>query len=428
VNILHVVQRYPPAVGGSETWCREIAQRSAAAGDTVKVLTLDVLDEEEYWHEPPIEGRTLAVGRLTWDGAVLVRRYARSLPVHTLYHSLLKVVLDRWLGVYAYGPHSVEMYGRLLSEARAADVVHLHTLPHSHNFAGYLAARLRGKRVVITPHFHPGHPHYERPIHYWLLRRCDAVIAVSEWERSYLASKGVDAGRIVVTGNGVDAEDYRPHDVARFRAELLRAHGLAEDVRAVVFLGRKLEYKGIATLVDAFERLPGRHDAALFLAGPSSPWFDDYHRGLHGRDRARVIDVGTLSHADKVHLLHMADVLVLPSRFEAFGIVLLEAWACGKPVIAAATGAMPGIVGDGGLVFEYGDAAELARQLERVLDDAELAGAMARNGRRRLLERYTWDRVAAAAREAYAATPPAGPLASCATRPASDRTESRTAG
>ena len=426
MKILHVVQRYPPAVGGSETWCREIARRSAAAGDTVKVLTLDVLDEEEYWNEPVIEGHTLAVGRLGWDGGVLVRRYARSLPVHTLYHSLLKVVLDRWLDIYAYGPHSVEMYGHLLSEARAADVVHLHTLPHSHNYAGYVAARLGGKRVVITPHFHPGHPHYERWIHYRLLRRCDAVIAVSEYERGYLASKGIDAARIVVTGNGVDVDDYRPRDVARFRADLLRAHGLPDNVRAVVFLGRKLEYKGIATLVEALERLQGRHDAALFLAGPSSPWFDAYYRDL--RDRARVIDLGTLAHADKVDLLHMADVLVLPSRFEAFGIVLLEAWACGTPVIAAATGAMPGIVADGGFVFDYGDAGDLAVKLARLLDDPGLAREMARRGRTRLLERYTWDKVAAAAREAYVAAPPAEASSNRARRPASDRTESRTAG
>jgi glycosyltransferase involved in cell wall biosynthesis len=403
VKILHVVQRYPPAVGGSETWCREVCQRSATAGDTVKVLTLDVIDEEEYWSDAPVARRTLGLGRLAWDHEVLVRRYRRSLPVHTLYHSLLKVVLDRWCGIYAYGPHSIEMYGHLLSEVRAADVVHLHTLPHSHNFAGFLAARLRGKRVVITPHFHPGHPHYERWSSYWLLKRCDAVIAVSDWERGYLAGKGVDAEKIVATGNGVDLDAYRPDDPARFKAELCRAHGLPPDARVIVFLGRKLAYKGIATLVDAVKRLPADRGAALCLAGPSSPWFDEYHRALPAADRARVIDLGTVSHADKVDLLHAADVLVLPSRFEAFGIVLLEAWACGTPVIAAATGAMPSIVGDGGAVFEYGDDAQLALELGRLLDDARLAGEMARKGRERLLERYTWDTIAAAAREAYVA-------------------------
>jgi glycosyltransferase involved in cell wall biosynthesis len=401
VKILHVIHRYPPAVGGSEVWCRELGQRLTAAGDEVKVLTLDVIEEEEYWRDPAVERCIVRLGRLAWDKGVLVRRYHRSLPVHSLYHSLLKVVLDRWLRIYFYGPHSLEMYGHLLSEVGKADVVHLHTLPHPHNFVAYLAARLRGKRVVITPHFHPGHPHYERWSNYWLLKRCDAVIAVSEYERDYLARMGVEAARIVTTGNGVDVEDYSPSDVDAFKAALLETHGLARDVRAIVFVGRKLEFKGIATLVDAVRRLSGPRDVALFLAGPSSPWFDDFYGRLPAEDRRRIIDLGVLSHADKVDLLHLADVLVLPSRHEAFGIVLLEAWACGTPVIAAAAGALPSVVGDSGFVFEPGNDADLAAKIERMLDDPELARQMARRGRERLLQRYTWDKIATTARKAY---------------------------
>jgi glycosyltransferase involved in cell wall biosynthesis len=401
VKVLHLIQRYAPAVGGSETWCREVCQHLADAGDEMKVLTLDVIEEEEFWREPPVERCANRLGRLDWDNRVLVRRYRRSLPVYSLYHSFLKIVLDRWLRIYFYGPHSVEMYGRLLSEVRAADVVHLHTVPYPHNFFGYAAARLCGKRVVITPHFHPGHPYYERWSNYWLLKRCDAVIAVSEYERDYLSAKGVDPERIVTTGNGVNVDEYRAGDVRRFKAELWSAHGLPEPARAILFLGRKLEYKGIATLAEAFRRLPPRLDPVLFLAGPSSPWFDEFYRTLPAVDRNRIIDLGAVSHADKVHLLHLADALVLPSRFEAFGIVLLEAWACGTPVIATAAGAMPSIVGDGGLVFQSGNAADLAEKMERLLEDPVLASRMARRGRERLLERYTWGKIAAAVRTAY---------------------------
>jgi len=347
VKVLHLIQRYPPAVGGSETWCRELCQRLAASGDQVKVLTLDVDEEEEFWIDPPVERCTTRLGRLAWDGRVLVRRYRRSLPVYHLYHSLLKVVLDRWFGMYFYGPHSLEMYGRLLAEVRATDVVYLHTIPYPHNFVGYVAARLCGKPVIITPHFHPGHPYYERRSNYWLLRHCDAVVVISDYERDYLAGRGVDATRIVATGTGLDVDDYRPSDVWRFRTELLAAHGLSEQSRVIVFLGRKLEYKGIATLVEAFKRLPARLDAVLLLAGPSSPWFDEFYRGLSAHDRTRIIDLGVVSHSDKVQLLHVADTLVLPSQFEAFGIVILEACACGTPVMTASIGAMPSIVGDG---------------------------------------------------------------------------------
>ena len=390
MKVLHVIQRYPPAVGGSETWCRELCQYLAATGDEMKVLTFDVVEEEEFWRDPPIDQCIIRLGRLAWDDRVLVRRYKRSLPVYSLYHSLLKVVLDRWLRVYFYGPHSIEMYGSLLREVRNTDLVYLHTIPYPHNFFGYLAARLCGKPVVITPHFHPGHPHYERWANYWLLKRADAVIVISEYERDYLAGKGVDATKIVTTGTGLRPDEYRATDTARFQVELRQGHGWSEHTRAILFLGRKLEYKGIATLVEAFKRLPRDLDAVLLLAGPSSPWFDEFYRRLPAADRARIIDLGAVSHPDKVHLLHLADVLVLPSRFEAFGIVILEAWACGTPVIVASSGAMPSIVGQGGLAFEHGNAAELAERLQRLLDDAELARGMARQGHQRLLERYTW--------------------------------------
>jgi glycosyltransferase involved in cell wall biosynthesis len=262
-------------------------------------------------------------------------------------------------------------------------------------------ARLQQKRVVMTPHFHPHHPHYERWANYWLLKRCDMVIAVSDYEREYLSSRGLDARRILVTGNGVHLEAYRPKDLPRFRAELVRRHGLSERTKIVMFVGRKLEYKGIATLVDAFRRLSVEEDVALLMAGPSSPWFEEYYGTLSEKDRERIIDLGTVPEQAKVNLLHLADVLVLPSRFEAFGIVFLEAWACGTPVIGAARGAIPSVVGEGGLTFEYGNARDLADKLGIVLNEPARARAMIVQGQRRLSEKFTWEKIARATRSAY---------------------------
>jgi glycosyltransferase involved in cell wall biosynthesis len=401
VKVLHLIQRYPPAIGGSETWCREVSRYLTSVGDEVKVLTLDILAEEEYWRDPPLHQWTLQLGRVDWDDAVLVRRYRRSLPVHLVYHLLFKRVLDKTLRIYFYGPHSGEMYGRVFAEAATADVVHLHTIPYPHNFIGYLAARLRKKRVVITPHFHPEHPHYERWSNYWLLRRCDAVIAVSEYERDYLVKKGVDPARVVVTGNGVHIQDYVAHGLEQFEAELRRRHYLSSATKIILFVGRKLEYKGIATLVAAVRDLSAAEDVALLLAGPSSNWFEEFYGALSPTAQERIIDLGTVSDQEKINLLHLAEVLVLPSRFEAFGIVFLEAWACGTPVIGAATGAIPGVIGEGGLTFPYGDAPQLAEKLRTMLHDDDLVHAMASRGKQRLLSKFTWDHIGRLTRESY---------------------------
>ncbi len=343
----------------------------------------------------------MQLGRIDWDDGVLVRRYKRSLPVHTVHHLLLGLLFDRILRIYFYGPHSIEMYGRLFAEVKGVDVVHLHTMPYPHNLIGYLAARLFKKRVVITPHFHPSHPHYERWCNYWLLKRCDAVITVSAYERDYLVKQGVEAGKIVVTGNGLHREDYRRKDHSRVREELMSKYQLSASTKVIVFIGRKLEYKGIKTLVEAFEQLSDNHDVSLFLVGPSSPWFEDFYGKLTPRERARIIDLGVISHDDKVNLLHLADVLVLPSQYEAFGIVFLEAWACGTPVIGSARGAIPSVIGDGGLTFEYGDAADLAAKLDMVLNNNRGARAMALHGQRKLSDQYTWEKIGMAVRKTY---------------------------
>jgi glycosyltransferase involved in cell wall biosynthesis len=401
VKILHIIQRYPPALGGSETWCREVARYLCSVGDEVKVLTLDILSEEEYWRDPLPPQLTTRLGRIDWDGGVLVRRYRRSLPIHFVHHLLFKLVLDRALRIYFYGPHSAEMYGRLFREVAAADAVHLHTIPYPHNLVGYMAARLRRKRVVITPHFHPGHSHYERWSNYSLLKRCDSVIAVSEYECDYLVSKGLDRRKILVTGNGVHVEDYLPKDLSCFQAQLVRRYGLSPTTKVIVFVGRKLEYKGIATLVDAYRSLSADGDIALLMAGPSTSWFQGYYAKLSQREWERIIDLGTVSEQEKVNLLHLADVLVLPSRFEAFGIVFLEAWACGTPVIGAATGAIPSVIGEGGLTFEYGNARDLADKLKVVLYKTELARQMVLLGQRQLVENFTWEKIGRATRTAY---------------------------
>jgi glycosyltransferase involved in cell wall biosynthesis len=382
-----------------------VSQYLSGLGDDVKVLTLDILDEEDYWRNPAYDRWHMQLGRVDWDNGVFVRRYKRSLPIHLLHHLVFRVILDKLLRIYFYGPHSVEMYGRVFAEARVADVVHLHTIPYPHNFIGYLAARLCRKRVVMTPHFHPDHPHYERWSNYWLLRHCDAVIAVSDYESRHLAGKGVDPSKIIVSGNGVHLREYVAHDLGPFEAELRRRYRLSSSSNIILFLGRKLEYKGLVTLVDAVRQLSTVDDVVLLLAGPSSAWFETFYGTLAGSDRERIIDLGTVSDQEKINLLHLARVLVLPSRFEAFGIVFLEAWACGTPVIGAATGAIPSVIGKGGLTFPYGNAPQLAEQLRTLVHNRHLAHAMALEGQQRLRSKFTWEHIGRLTRESYRPAP-----------------------
>jgi glycosyltransferase involved in cell wall biosynthesis len=390
MRILNIIQRYPPSVGGSETWCREICSHLARCGDEVRVLTMDVDREEEYWREPQLESRTSVMGRFALDDGIEVRRYHRSLPIHSVYHGIYKRVLDNLFNLYFYGPHSIEMYGRMWREIRRTDLIVLHTIPYPHNFIGYCLGRAFGKRIAIVPHFHPDHPHYERPSNYWLLRNCDVILTVSEFEREYLQARGVPPEKLHVTGNGIHPEKYMPTKLEEFRAHLMRTHGLTAQDRVVTFVGRKLEDKGVGYLIEAVRSLRRDMPLKLFLAGPGFDWFDEYYKSLTPDERKFVIDLGVLSHQDKVNLLHMTDLLVLPSKYEAFGIVFLEAWICGAPVLGTDRGAMPEIIADAGWVCEFGSAGDLGEKIAASLNDPAQRQQCAIAGKAKVLGGYTW--------------------------------------
>lgn len=399
MKMVHVIQRYPPAVGGSETWCQEICRYLARKGHHIRVLTLNINREEEFSREPFDHERTIAFGKMILDHDVWVRRYRRSLPIPVISFFVYKLLLNKVFNFYFVGPHSTEMYGRMWREIREADVVFLHTLPYSHNYVAFALAKLFEKKTVVVPHFHPGHPHYERKSHYWLLRHCDAVITVSEFEKHYLESKSVPAEKLFVTGNAIHPEEFLPQDLEGFKSRLQAKYSLQPEDCLVVFIGRKTEYKGVAHLIRAVKDLMSKMPIRLFMVGPGFDWYYDLYNALSEKEKSHIIEMGVLSHQEKVNLLHLSELLVLPSQYEAFGIVFLEAWICGTPVVGTTEGAMPGVVGEEGFLCRFGDEESLKATLLEALSDRYRLKEMGARGKAKVLERYTWDRIGAKVQE-----------------------------
>lgn len=395
MKIINIIQRYPPAVGGSETWCQEVSRYLAEQGHNVKVLTLNIDKEEEYWRVQTQRTRTRSFGKMDYDKGVLVRRYKRSLPIHYFHHLFLGKILDKMLKIHFYGPHSSEMYGKMWREIRNSDIVFLHTIPYPHNFIALLIAKILGKKTVITPHFHPGHPHYERRINYWLLRKCDAVIAVSPFEKKYLIKKGIDNQKIYVTGNAIHPERYIPQQIEDYKKRLINEYGVKSDDKILIFIGRKIPDKGIKYLIDSVKILNEKMPIKLFLVGPASDWYYELINSLSPYEKKIIIDLGTISQQEKVNLLHLSDLFVLPSKYEAFGIVFLESWICGTPVLGSDQGAIPSIIEEEGYICKFGDTNDLVDKIEMALSDSEGLKQKGLEGKNKTLKKYTWDIIGA---------------------------------
>ena len=244
----------------------------------------------------------------------------------------------------------------------------------------------------------------------------DAVLASCTVEASQLTELyGADPDRIVIVAPGVEHAFFAPGD----RAQARRAVGLDPEVPLLLFVGRIQPLKGPSLAVEALAELrrgasdeaapaaasvaggPRSASAALVvIGGPSGP---------HGADELAAIDRAVAAHGleGAVHMLppqphemlstyfRAADVCVVPSHSESFGLVALEAAACGVPVVAAAVGGLTTIVRNGasGYLVEGRAPADFAGPIASILDDAEVAARLGRRAAARA-RGYTWRRAA----------------------------------
>jgi len=404
LKILNIIQRYPPAVGGSEFWCRNICDFIGNKGVIVNVATISLYDIDEINKGLPQEETGVRLGPHDYEGNVFVNRYKlwtfwRKVP----YVAFIRFLLFR-LGlektevglIFKISPHSFEMYRRLFYAVREADIIHLHTLPYFHNLVGFYLAKLHRKRIVITPHFHPGHKHYEQKRWFKMMNACDSIIAVSRYEKEYLVGKNLDPEKIFVTGNTLFEESaYNSQILGSLRKELFEKHGVCERSKKILYLGRKETYKGIGFLIEAAEQLAATKniDISLFLAGPASFEFENAYPDPGGSNGLKLLDFGYVSEEDKQVLLQACDVLVLPSQFEAFGIVFLEAWKYKKPVIGTRVGGIPEVIDGAGLCVEYGNVDDLKEKLNTILRDETLARRLGEAGEKKLKKMYSKEKI-----------------------------------
>lgn len=264
---------------------------------------------------------------------------------------------------------------------------HAAHLVHCHDWMTVLAgARLRqttGTPLVYNVHL-PQAKGLRGVLENLGLLAADVVLVNSQAVRRELLARGLPVRRIEVLPNGVDPEVFRP------------AADWPSDGGYVLFVGRLVAQKGVENLLRAFGAVLRRcPESRLVLAGDGELelYLGRVARHLGFPDRVQF--VGWQTGAALVELYQRARVVVIPSLYEPFGLVALEAMACGRPVVASRIGGLEEVLGDGveGYLVELGDHLELARRLARLILDRELRERMGAAARRRATG-FGWNRVA----------------------------------
>jgi glycosyltransferase involved in cell wall biosynthesis len=227
------------------------------------------------------------------------------------------------------------------------------------------------------------------------IRRASQLIVVSEQSRrDLLELYPVDAERVSVIPLGVDTAVFRPAGADAVDA-VRRRYGI--DGPYLLSLTGIEPRKNIPALIRAFVSLPEDVRPLLVLAGPVAPWnpagwnlVRPVLDRLPPRVRERIVVTGYVSEAEKVALLGGAEALVYPSLYEGFGFPVLEAMACGTPVLTSNVSALPETAGDAALLVDPRDEAAIAEGMQRLLVDDALRERLRAAGPARA-SRFNWD-------------------------------------
>jgi glycosyltransferase involved in cell wall biosynthesis len=297
------------------------------------------------------------------------------------------------------------MAARRLLRATRAELLHTHTAKAG--TVGRSAARTvhPRPRTVHTFHGHVMDGYFSPPVRRAFLeverrlaRQTDVLVAISEEIRTELLDLGIgrpDQYRVIPLGF-----DLAPFlEVAGQRGELRRRLGLAPDVPLVGIIGRLVPIKDVVTLFEAVARLPEVH---LAVVGDGE---------LRESLQARVARMG-LAHrvhftgwiTDVASVMSDVDVVALTSRNEGTPVSLIEAAACGRPVVATTVGGVPMVVDHGvtGFLVPRGNPVAFADYLGRLVAEPETRRRMGTAGRARVAERFSQDRLLRDIRELYA--------------------------
>ena len=227
---------------------------------------------------------------------------------------------------------------------------------------------------------------------YRMLHDADMLIARNKREVEQYKNMGVDEDKIEIVPAGIDLSEYV--DLPK-RGEFRNKYSIKDDEKIILYLGRIHKIKGIDLLVEAFADLIKELDnVRLVIAGPNDGFLSPLKKQIKDlKIDDKILLTGPLYGRDKLESYVDADVYVLPSIYEIFGITVLEACACGTPVVVTDRCGIAEIVGKAGYVVEY-DKEQLRDAIFKILNNEELRKKFSERGRKLIEKNFSWNLIA----------------------------------
>ena len=372
MKILQGCVRYPPAPGGAETVVKAYSEGLRDLGHDVEVITTDLYTETPFVKkEMPSEVNGINVTRH--------KAYTVSGEAH-----------------YVLAPGMVQSF-----LSKEADVIHTHSYGYFQNHAGWIRERFQSTPWVITPHFHPSwsmwggakrktlREFYDTVVGKGTMETADLITCVSKHEKEMLVSEiGLSDDNIKIIYNGINWKDW---EVLPNKNIFRKAYPEVSE-KFVLFAGRLATNKGLSDLISAME-IVDNESIDLVITGADMGLGKQLEREASEKG-VKMHRLGHIDDATYRSVLAAAEMLILPSEYEAFGIVLLEAAAAETAVIGTNVGGIPEAMSPGknGLIVEYNDIDNLSKSIDILLGDEKLCKEMGLAGRD-WAKNFSWESI-----------------------------------
>ncbi len=284
-----------------------------------------------------------------------------------------------------YSAWLIQTLSKLLSKGKTYHVVHAHYVFPS-GFLGLLFKKLFRTRLIVTAHGGDIDKMAKKSkrlhdLTQTILHNADHVIAVgNELHHQITDHFQVDPNKVSIINMGVNREIFKPHEKAVAKA----ACGLSSHQKSILFVGNLLEQKGLMELVDSISLIKANQPVDLSIIGTEKD--ASFRQKLEEKITQNQLGnairfLGTKNQSEIALWMSAADCLVLPSHIEGFGLVALEAMACGTPVIGTDVGGLKTLLSDGaGVIVPVKNAEELAKAILQVLSSEETRTNLIING------------------------------------------------
>lgn len=394
LNILHVLHQYWPAIHGSGIYFQKMSERLARNGHRVTIFTSNAYDFD-YFNSRRY--RKLLYRKEIHNGVQIIRHRVWHLPQHG--HT--KLAINRMAPCFSikcltYGAAFLPTLHLAALLPQKYDIVHGGVLPYGGTlYPASVIAKRNHLPLIMTPFLHTAEPSHNLIAEYnhkrYLINciaQADTIIAQTQLEKAMLTKLGIDQHKIEILGMGIDTEDIQGGCPERVKNE----YHIKDPI--VLHVGSKWYEKGTIHLVEAMKLLwTNGFRATLVIAGRTLDDFRAYFSSQSPSIRNKCLLFESIQGQIKKDLFAAADVFAMPSRTDSYGIVYLEAWACGKPVIGAIAGGVPEVISDGidGFLIPFGNIYMLAHYIKLLIRDQTLAIRMGHSGFEKVTTRYTWD-------------------------------------